>query len=189
MFRGIDILVVLTIATLVLSLNSFRSAVLMGIVAICSIGLGFLSLATFSYPLGFMGIVGTFGLVGISVNDSVVVLAAIQEDPAARLGNCRAIIEVIIRSTRHVIATTLTTMIGFVPLVIERGGFWPPLAVAISGGVCGATLLSLYFVPSAYLLFVGNSNQKFNFLKFLTRKSNVKGNFYQPIRGSYRSRR
>ena len=32
------------------------------------------------------------------------------------------------------------------------GGFWPPLAVAIAGGVGGATILALYFAPSAYLL-------------------------------------
>lgn len=45
-----------------------------------------------------------------------------------------------------------TTMIGFVPLLLGGGKFWPPLAVAIAGGVGGATLLALLLVPSAYLL-------------------------------------
>jgi multidrug efflux pump subunit AcrB len=45
-------------------------------------------------------------------------------------------------------------MIGFVPLIAGGGGFWPPLAVPIAGGVAGATLLALYFIPSAYLLLV-----------------------------------
>ena len=38
------------------------------------------------------------------------------------------------------------------PLIIEGGGFWPPLAITIAGGVAGATLLALVFVPSSYLL-------------------------------------
>ncbi len=61
---------------------------------------------------------------------------------------------VVLRSTRHVIATTVTTIAGFTPLLLGGGGFWPPLAVAIAGGVAGATLLALYFVPSAYILLV-----------------------------------
>ncbi|NET34554.1 MAG: efflux RND transporter permease subunit [Cyanothece sp. SIO1E1] len=152
MLQNIGTLTVLMVATLVLALSSFRLALIIGVVAIGSIGLGFLSLGVFNYPFGFMGIVGTFGLVGVAVNDSVVVMAALRADPAARRGDPRAVREVVIHSTRHVIATTLTTMIGFVPLVLGGGGFWPPLAIAIAGGIGGATLLALYFVPSAYLL-------------------------------------
>jgi Cu/Ag efflux pump CusA len=43
-------------------------------------------------------------------------------------------------------------MAGFTPLILDGGQFWPPLAVAIGGGVLGATLLGLAFVPSAHLL-------------------------------------
>ncbi len=154
MFSSVGVLSVLMVATLVLSLRSFRMAGLIGIVAVGAIGLGLFSLWLFGYPFGFMGIVGTFGLVGVAVNDSVVVLVALREDAEARVGNRRAIREVVMRSSRHVVATTLTTAIGFVPLVLEGGGFWPPLAVAISGGIVGATLLALYFVPCAFLLLV-----------------------------------
>ncbi|NES73762.1 MAG: efflux RND transporter permease subunit, partial [Okeania sp. SIO2D1] len=122
------------------------------LVAICAVGLGFFSLWLFGYPFGFMSLIGTFGLVGIAINDSVVVLAAILEDPEASTGNRRATRKVVLRSTRHVIATTLTTMIGFVPLLLGGGSFWPPLAVAIAGGVGGSTLVALYLVPCSYLL-------------------------------------
>ena len=43
-------------------------------------------------------------------------------------------------------------MIGFLPLVLAGGKFWPPLAIVISAGVAGATLMALYFTPSLYLL-------------------------------------
>ncbi len=149
---NLGVLVVLMVAVLVLSLSSFKLAGIVGVVGISSIGLGLLSLWLFGYPLGFMAIIGTIGLVGVAINDSVVVLAALLDNPEAKSGNRRAVRQVVLHSTRHVIATTLTTAIGFVPLLLQGGGFWPPMAVAIAGGICGATLLALYFVPCAYLL-------------------------------------
>ena len=150
----VGIIIVLTIASLVLSLGSFRLASIIAIVGFCSIGLGLFSLWVFGFPFGFMAIIGSIGLVGVAINDSIVVLAALKADPATRQGNYKAAIEIVVHATRHVIATTLTTTIGFVPLLLDGGGFWPPLAVIISGGIGGATLLALYFVPSAYLLLV-----------------------------------
>jgi multidrug efflux pump subunit AcrB len=59
------------------------------------------------------------------------------------------------RSTRHVLATTFTVAVGFIPLVLDGGTFWPPMAMVISAGVIGATVLAIYFVPSVHLLIVG----------------------------------
>ncbi|NEO97129.1 MAG: efflux RND transporter permease subunit [Symploca sp. SIO2E9] len=153
------VLVVLTVATLVLSLSSFKLAGLIGVVAIASFGLGLFSVNFFGYPFGFNPIIGTIGLIGVAINDSIVVLSALLEDPEARRGNRKAVRSVVMHSTRHVLTTTLTTMIGFVPLLLDGGGFWPPLAVAIAGGVGGATLLALYLIPSAYLLLIGSGNK------------------------------
>jgi multidrug efflux pump subunit AcrB len=152
---SLGVLVVVMAATLVLSFGSFRLAGIIAVVAAMSGGLGFGSLWLFGYPFGFMAIVGTMGLIGVAINDSIVVLAALREDEHVRAGDPGAIRNVVVRSSRHVFATTLTTIAGFLPLIIEGGGFWPPLAITIAGGVAGATLLALVFVPSAYLLSVG----------------------------------
>jgi len=149
---SIGVLVVLMAATLVLSFGSFRLAAIIAVVAGLSAGLGFGALWLFGYPFGFMAIVGTMGLIGIAINDSIVVLAAMGEDERARSGDPNAVRDVVVRSSRHVLATTFTTMAGFLPLIIGGGGFWPPLAITIAGGVAGATLLALVFVPSSYLL-------------------------------------
>lgn len=148
----LGVLVVLTVATLVLSLGSFKLAGIIGVVAIAAFGLGLFSVALFGYPFGFNPIIGTVGLIGVAINDSIVVLAALEENPKAKLGDNAAIVSVVGQSTRHVLTTTFTTMIGFVPLLLDGGDFWPPLAVAIAGGVGGATFLALFFVPSAYRL-------------------------------------
>ncbi|MEO0925720.1 MAG: efflux RND transporter permease subunit [Cyanobacteria bacterium J06643_13] len=157
----VGVIAVLMVATLVLSLGSFRLAAVIGVVAIASFGLGLCSICLFGYPFGFNPIIGTVGLIGVAINDSIVVLAAIQQHPVAKTGNKRAIRSVVMHSTRHVMATTLTTAIGFVPLLLGGGEFWPPLAVAIAGGVVGATLLALYLIPAAYsILFCPRSETR-----------------------------
>jgi multidrug efflux pump subunit AcrB len=149
---SLGVLFVVMAATLVLSFGSFRLAGIIGVVAALSGGLGLGSLWLFGYPFGFMAIIGTMGLIGVAINDAIVVLAAIRDDERAQTGVSDAVRDVVLRSSRHVLATTFTTIAGFIPLIVEGGGFWPPLAVTIAGGVAGATLLALVFVPSSYLL-------------------------------------
>ena len=152
LMANVGILAVMMVATLVLSFGSFRMAIIVGSVGLLSIGLGLGALWVFGYPFGFTAIIGAMGLMGVAINDSIVVLAALQGSPEASSGNREAVVDTVSVATRHIVSTSLTTMAGFAPLIIGGGGFWPPLAVAIAGGVCGATILALYFAPSAYLL-------------------------------------
>ena len=158
LMANVGVLFVMMVATLVLSFRSFRIAAMIGVVAFLSVGLGLGALWLFGFPFGFMAIIGTMGLIGVAINDSIVVLAAIRENVSARQGDPIAIREVVVRASRHIIATSLTTMAGFAPLVIFGGGFWQPLSVTIAGGVGGATILALYFIPSAYILVMCKGN-------------------------------
>lgn len=156
----VGVLVILMTAILVLSFNSFALAGVLAVVAIASVGLAALALWTFNSLFGFTAILGTLGLIGLALNDSIVVLAALQADPLARQGDRKATQTVVLKATRHIIATTVTTMIGFVPLMLDPTGFWPPLAISIAGGLGGATLLALYFIPSAYLWLKQSAKRK-----------------------------
>lgn len=152
LMANVSVLAVGMAAAMVLALASFRLSLLIGLVACLSIGLGMGALWVFGYPFGFMAIIGTMGLVGIAINDSIVVVAALSDDPQARVGYAAAIVRRVTEVTRHVLATTATTVVGFLPLVIAGGDFWPPLAVCIGAGVTGATLISLTLVPCAFRL-------------------------------------
>jgi multidrug efflux pump subunit AcrB len=99
-----------------------------------------------------MAIIGTMGLIGVAVNDSIVVTAALKDNAAVRQGDIEASVDTIVDVTRHVLATTLTTAAGFLPLLLSGGVFWPPLAVAIGAGVVGATFIALTLVPCAVRL-------------------------------------
>lgn len=155
----VPLLVVLMLAALVLSLGSFRQAGIIAAVAVGSIGMALFSLRVFGAILGFMAIIGSMGLVGIAINDSVIVLSALNDHPDAKAGKRQAIIHVVIKATRHVVTTTITTIAGFVPLLVSGGMFWQPLAIAIAGGISGSSLLALYFVPTVYYLVYRGQSQ------------------------------
>ncbi|MEQ8997967.1 MAG: efflux RND transporter permease subunit [Coleofasciculus sp. B1-GNL1-01] len=148
----VPLLVLVMMTALVLSLGSFRQAGIIAVVAMGSIGMAQFSLWAFGSLMGFMAIVGTMGLVGIAINGAIIVLSAFNEDERASQGDRQAVVEVVIKATRHVLTTTITTMVGFIPLLISGGSFWQPLAIAIAGGIGGSPILALYFTPAAYLL-------------------------------------
>ena len=152
LFAHAPVLMVLMVSTIVLSFRSFRLAGLLALVAVLSVGLGFLAIRIAGLPYGFMSMIGTAGLIGIAINDSIVVLAAIRARREAASGAVGPIVDEVLGTSRHVLSTTLTTAGGFLPLLLSGGVLWPPLAVVIAGGVTGATFLALFFVPAAYAL-------------------------------------
>ena len=154
----LPVLLTLMIATIVLSFRSVRLAGVLGVVAIQSVGLALLATWAYGFPVSFTTILGTLGLIGVALNDSIVVLAAIRSNPAARRGEVEAMADEVMGTLRHVISTTLTTVGGFLPLLIFVGGdFWPPLAIVLAGGLSGATILAVVFVPAAYRLVMTTS--------------------------------
>ena len=134
---------------LVFALNSFRQTALILSVAIFSIGLSFLGLKLGQQNYGFIGTIGALGLIGLSINDSIIVLSHIKEKAQTSITKAE-LIEVVIRSTRHIITTSLTTLGGFVPLIFASI-FFRPLAWGMSVGVLGATLTALLYIPAMFI--------------------------------------
>lgn len=152
LFSTVGLIALLMVITLVLSMSSFRLAGIVLTVAIASVGFALFALFVFRSVFGFMAIVGTMGLIGIAINGAIIILSAFNENEQARQGDIKAVREVVVKATRHVLTTTITTMVGFIPLITDGGSFWQPLAIAIAGGIGGSPLLALYFTPAAYLL-------------------------------------
>jgi len=147
------VLVTIAIATIILAFRSVRLAALLFLVGGLATGWGLLATWCMGFPLSFNTILGLLGLVGLAFNDNIVVLAAIRADREARVGDPAAIGRATSSTLRHLVSTTLTTVGGFLPLLIFVGGdFWPPLAIVLTGGVFGATLLAMFFTPAAYRL-------------------------------------
>ena len=134
----------------VFALNSFRETILILSVALLSIGLSFMGLKIGFQNFGFIATIGAIGIIGLSINDSIIVLSHIKERAKKSLMTKTDLIDVVIRSTRHIITTSLTTLGGFVPLIFASI-FFRPLAWAMSIGVLGATLTALLYIPAMYI--------------------------------------
>ena len=153
LMASVGLIVTLTIATIVLTFNSFRLTVIALVVCVLSAGLSMLSLALMQFPFGINAIIGVIGSIGVSINAAIIILTGLQKDPKARAGDREAMAQVVTGSSRHIISTTVTTFGGFLPLILAGGAFWPPFAVAIAGGVLLSTVVSFYFTPPAFALF------------------------------------
>ncbi|MBE8168626.1 MAG: efflux RND transporter permease subunit [Shewanella sp.] len=150
LMSSVALVLTLLITVLVLSFNSFRLTAIIVISAIQSAGLGLLAVYFFDYPFGFTVIIGLLGLMGLAINAAIVIIAELETEPTARTGDSKTIVTLVGSCTRHISSTTVTTIGGFLPLILAGGGFWPPFAVAIAGGTLLTTLISLIWVPSAY---------------------------------------
>ena len=152
LLSNLVLVVTLLLATLVLSFNSFRLTAIILFSAMQSAGLGLLAVYLFGYPFGFTVIIGLLGLMGLAINAAIVILAELEDQSDAREGNIDTIVRIVSGCGRHIGSTTITTIGGFLPLIIAGGGFWPPFAIAIAGGTLLTTLLSLIWVPTMYKL-------------------------------------
>ncbi|GAA0853732.1 efflux RND transporter permease subunit [Aliiglaciecola litoralis] len=142
------VLLVLMITTLILTFRSVKLAALIASVALLSVGLGMFSLWLSGLPIGFNPLLGCAGLIGVAINGSIVVIASINANPKAKIGDLDEIVRETMSCSRHILSTTFTTVGGFIPLLLfSEGTFWPPLAVVLAGGVGLSIILSLVFTP------------------------------------------
>ena len=142
---------VLIVIGLVAALNSFTQAGIILSVAILCVGLSFVGLVVGQQNYGFIATVGAIGLAGLAINDSIVVLSHIKEE--AEKGNMTKaqLVEVVIRSTRHVITTSATTIGGFLPLLFASI-FFRPLAWGMVVGVLGSSIIAVFYIPAMFIL-------------------------------------
>jgi len=150
LLSSVGILMVLMIGTVILTFNSFRFAGAIMSVAFLSVGIAFVPLYLFDQPRGFMAIIGAMGLIGLAINGAIVVMSALRSNARARAGDTYAIRETVVDCTRHIVGTTMTTVAGFMPLLIWGQNFWKPLSLAIAGGVIGSSILALFYIPAMF---------------------------------------
>ncbi|MGZ2258069.1 efflux RND transporter permease subunit [Roseobacter sp. A03A-229] len=152
LLASLGLIVTLSIAAIVMTFNSFRLSAIALVVSVLSAGLSILALAVFQYPFGINAIIGVIGSIGVSINAAIIIMTGLRDDPDARMGDADAMVGVLMGSSRHIISTTITTFGGFLPLILAGGGFWPPFAMSVAGGVLLSTVVSFYFTPPMFAL-------------------------------------
>ena len=104
-------------------------------------------------PFGFMETLGMLSLAGIVINNAIVLIDRIDLEVREGTPPYDAIVSSAVRRLRPIVMTTLTTMVGLLPLMLFGGELWFGMAVVISAGLGGGTLLTLGVVPVLYSLF------------------------------------
>ena len=143
----------LIVLTLVMILNSFLQASVILLVGLLCLGLGFLGMFLGFQNFGFIGLVGIVGLAGLAINDAIVVLSHLNEEASGGKLSKDTLISTTIRSTRHIVTTSITTVGGLFPLLFDT--LYESLAWAMCFGVLGSALIALLLIPSMFC-FMGN---------------------------------
>ncbi len=117
------------------------------------------------HTLNVMSMIGAIMLIGIVVKNGIVLIDYISLNRERGMSIRRAVINGGESRLRPVVMTTLTTILGMVPMAIGTGQgaeMWRPMGTAVIGGLTFSTILTLLFVPVLYCVFAsqGIKNQR-----------------------------
>jgi HAE1 family hydrophobic/amphiphilic exporter-1 len=114
-----------------------------------------LALTALRLTVSIMSFIGMILLVGVVVNNAIVLIDYINLLRARGQGLADAIVAAGRSRLRPVLITTLTTSLGMVPMILSRGegaATWKPMAATIAGGLTVSMLVTLVLVPTLYSL-------------------------------------
>ncbi|MBL1218306.1 MAG: efflux RND transporter permease subunit [Planctomycetes bacterium] len=103
------------------------------------------------YPVMILSVIGFVALTGIVVNDSLILIEFYNHKRAEGMDIDNALIESAMRRLRPIVLTTMTTVLGLLPLMTEQSfqaKFLIPMAISISFGLLSATVMILIVLPS-----------------------------------------
>ena len=101
-------------------------------------------------PLSFLAVVGFIALIGVAVNNTILLVDAANQERRTGATASEAIQSAVTSRFRPLIATTITTVAGLLPLSISDP-FWESLGFTLMGGLISSTFLVLLSFPAFYL--------------------------------------
>ena len=112
-------------------------------------------------PFGFMAFLGMISLMGIIVNNAIMMIDRIEIERAGGQSIQDAIVASAHKRLRPILMTTVTTIVGLIPLSLNGGAMWRPMANTIIFGLAFATVLTLLLCPVLYSFFFRASFRKY----------------------------
>lgn len=100
--------------------------------------------------LSFLAMLGIVSLLGIVVNNAIVLVDFIDAEIEQNKTTYTACVDAVEKRFRPIILTTATTVIGLTPLIYTRSVMFMPLAIALMSGLLVSTLLTLVIIPVVY---------------------------------------
>ncbi|MFT5163584.1 MAG: multidrug efflux pump subunit AcrB [Alteromonadaceae bacterium] len=140
----------LILVLLVMQFNSYRRA----LIIVLTIPLSLIGTASglliMDAPFGFMVTLGIYSLAGIIINNGIVLIDRIDIERASGKSDYDAIIDSCITRLRPITMTTITTIMGLLPLILTKDPLFFGMAVVLAFGLGIGTVLTLGVVPVLY---------------------------------------
>ncbi len=148
----------LVFAVLVIQFSSFTQPfIIMLAIPFALIGT-FLGFFFFKIPISFPAVIGIIALTGIVVNDAIVMIETMNSHREKGMNVRDAAARGAADRLRPILTTSITTIVGVIPLALSDPT-WFPLASAIGFGLVASTLIALLVIPCLYLLLTPNHKQ------------------------------
>jgi len=142
----------LILVLLVWQFKSFRRpAIILMTIPLAFIG-AILGLLATGAPFGFMSILGFLSLAGIIVNNGIVLIDRIDIEREEGKTQYDAIVAACVARLRPIVMTTLTTILGLLPLIVSLDPLFFGMAIVIASGLAVGTVFTLGVVPVLYAL-------------------------------------
>ena len=148
LLQPVPVMIVLIVILLMFQLQKMSLMVLTLLTAPLGIIGVSLSMLLTLRPMGFVAELGILALSGMIIRNSVILIDQIEQHIKAGEAPWEAIINSAVLRFRPIMLTAAAAILGMVPLIPST--FWGPMAVAIAGGLLGATILTLLVLPTMY---------------------------------------
>jgi multidrug efflux pump subunit AcrB len=143
------------VVLLVAQFNGFRRpAIILATIPLTLIGVA-AGLYAMDANFGFMPILGIYALAGIIINNAIVLIDRIDIERSAGTAPFEAIVTASVRRMRPILMTTVTTILGLLPLIVTQDALFFGMASVMAFGLGVGTLLTLGVVPVLYSLLLG----------------------------------
>lgn len=140
-------------AVLVLQFRSILQPIAVFAAIPLAISGSFIALYLTGWSFSFFAFVGFVSLIGIVVNSSIIMVDYINQLRATGIDRLEAIQQGSERRLVPIVLTTITTILGLLPLTASASNLWSPLGWTIIGGMVSSTLMTLLIVPVLYRWF------------------------------------
>jgi multidrug efflux pump subunit AcrB len=148
LLQPVPVMILIIITLLMFQLQSISKMILTLLTAPMGLIGASLALLLTGRPMGLVVQMGILALAGIIMRNSVILIDQIDQQLKAGQSTWNAIINATVLRFRPIMLTAAAAILAMIP--ISHSVFWGPMAVAIGGGLFGATVLTLLVLPAMY---------------------------------------
>ncbi len=141
------------VVLLIWQFNSFRRpAIIFFTIPLAFTG-AFIGLVIMRAPFDFFGMLGLLSLAGVIINNGIVLIDKIDSEQTAGRSPYDAVVAAALSRFRPILMTTVTTVLGVLPLIISQDPLFYAMACILGWGLIFGTALTLGLVPALYAVF------------------------------------